>query len=130
MKTLSMGIYNIHVSLTHADARSIAEGQEDALANELVMGPVVKAFRLKSFRIRKILGIVMELVVGYHNGNTLLHLNASVLIQLNVCGMRANLCVLRNQVTQTQGLYEDRIINRMLDNAKRVLTIDDLLQIG
>lgn len=118
------------ISLTHADARPIAEGQEDALADELVMGPVVKAFRLKGFRIRKILGIVMELVVGYHNGNTLLHLNESVLIQLNVCGMRANLCVLRNQATQTQGLYEDRIINRIQDNAKRELTIDDLLQIG
>lgn len=94
------------------------------------MGPVVKAFRLKGFRIRKILGIVMELVVGYHDSNTLLHLYESMLIQLNFCGMRANLCVLRNQATQTQGLYKDRLINHILYNVKRELTIDHLLQIG
>lgn len=94
------------------------------------MSPVVKTFRLKGFRVGKILGVVMKLVVGYHDGNTLLHLNESMLIQRNLCGLRTNLCVLRNQATQTQGLYKGRKINHILDNTKKALTIDDLLQIG
>lgn len=87
--------------LTHADSWSIAEGQKDALANEFMMGTIVKAFWLKSFRIRKVFGIVMELIVGYHYGYALFDLKAPMPAKLNACGLRADLCVLRNQATQT-----------------------------
>lgn len=91
-----------------------------------MMSPVVKAFWLKSFRIGKVFGIVMKLIVGYHNGNAFLHLNVTVFAQLYFCGTRTDLCVLRNQAAQAQGLYMIRISSIMLDNMQRVLTINNL----